>query len=100
MNFEQALVEWLGRAQSIVDRGAIMPSKLSIDPKGKKYIRIMQRDANETREEYGSAFCFISKENGDVLKAAGWKTPAKHARGNIYKVGQEGVGAYGAHYLN
>jgi hypothetical protein len=26
---------------------------------------------------------FIDLTNGDILKADGWKAPAKHARGNI-----------------
>jgi hypothetical protein len=98
MNFEQALGEWLLRAQSIVNKGRIDKTvRLGIDTKGKKYLRIVEKNEWET---YGSVFCFVDKASGDVLKAAGWKTPAKHARGNIYKVGQEGVGAYGAHYLN
>jgi len=25
-------------------------------------------------------------ENGDVLKSASWRAPAKHARGNIFDV--------------
>lgn len=98
MNFEQALNEWLGRAQGIVDMGRIDKTcRLSIDTKGKKYIRIIDKVAGQT---YGSAFCFIDKATGDVLKASSWNTPAKHTRGNIYKVGNEGVGPYGAHYLN
>lgn len=31
----------------------------------------------------GSAFAFVDMTNGDILKAASWKAPAKHARGNI-----------------
>ena len=42
---------------------------------GKRYIRVTTN---------GSAFCFVDKESGDVLKPNGWKTPAKHARGNIH----------------
>lgn len=32
-----------------------------------------------------SVYCFVSKETGDILKAAGWKAPAKGARGSIFK---------------
>lgn len=32
----------------------------------------------------GSAFCFIDKTNGDVLKPASYSAPAKIARGNIF----------------
>lgn len=58
--------------------------------KGRKYIKV---------EKGTSAYCFIDIATGDVLMAASWRAPAKHARGNIYKVGEEGVGEYGAHYL-
>lgn len=58
---------------------------VSIDPKGIRYVRIVKRreDANPHVLD-GSVYCFIDKETGDVLKAEGWKKPAKHPRGNIY----------------
>jgi hypothetical protein len=100
--FDQALQEWLTRAQKIVtDNHTNMkytnfaPSTLSIDPNGKKYIKIVRTDFSDSR----SVHCFIEKATGDVLKAAGWNAPAKHARGNIYRLGQEGVGPYGGNYL-
>jgi hypothetical protein len=45
--------------------------------------------------------CFVDKRNGDILKAASWKTPAKHARGNIFdsKNGLGWMGEYGPAYL-
>lgn len=63
---------------------------------GPKYIRVVTKDGGQGR----SAFCFIDRSNGDVLKTASWKSPAKGARGNIFK-GPEGygVGQYGANYL-
>jgi hypothetical protein len=47
------------------------------------------------------AFAFVDKKNGDVLKPASWKTPAKHARGNIYDdhSGLGMMGPYGPAYL-
>lgn len=46
---------------------------------GKKYARLVtQRDGTNR-----SAMGFIDLTNGDILKADGWKAPAKHARGNI-----------------
>ena len=85
---ENALNEWLERAQ------AISAGELSIDPRGKKYIRIISTS-------YGSrsAFCFIEKSTGNVLKPAGWNGPAPQPRGNIYQIGKEGVGRWGALYL-
>lgn len=46
---------------------------------GPKYVRIVKRDGASA-----SAYAFINKENGDILKPASYKAPAKHARGNIY----------------
>ncbi|SDK44702.1 DUF7717 family protein [Bradyrhizobium ottawaense] len=49
----------------------------------------------------GSAFAFVDKKTGDVLKAAGWSTPAKHARGNVFDEhnGLKQIGPYGPAYL-
>jgi hypothetical protein len=47
---------------------------------GPKYIRVVKRDGYHGGR---SVHCFVDRANGDVLKAAGWKAPAKHARGNI-----------------
>ena len=33
----------------------------------------------------GSVHCFVDNTNGNVLKAASWNAPAKHARGNIFR---------------
>lgn len=47
-----------------------------------------------------SVFCFVRIADGAILKAAGWKAPAKHARGSIYvNNGQDAVSVYGANYL-
>ena len=88
-DFSKALNEWLIRAQKIAGK-----NQLTIDPNGKKYLRIV-------RTTYGnrSVHCFIEKSTGFVLMAASWKAPAKHPRGNIFDIGQEGVGEYGANYL-
>jgi hypothetical protein len=77
-----AFQAWFNRAQII----AKAPLTLQ---KGKKYLRII-------KDHY--AFCFID-QNGKVLKAASWKTPAKHPRGNIFVVGEEGISEYGGIYL-
>lgn len=49
-----------------------------------------------------SAWAFVDKRNGDVLKPASWKAPAKHPRGNIFD-SNNGMGmitAWGPKYLN
>lgn len=68
---------------------------------GTKYAKIV---TVHPKSVGGSAYCFIDLTNGNILKAASWKTPAKHARGNI-RVGSAenwwygALGAYGAAYL-
>ena len=45
-------------------------------------------------------YCFVDRANGDILKAASLKGPAKRARGSIYATDPlAGVGAYGTLYL-
>lgn len=48
---------------------------------GRKYARLVTQRDGAPR----SAMGFIDMTNGDILKADGWKAPAKHARGNIRK---------------
>jgi hypothetical protein len=102
-DFETALASFMKGAQEIINKywkevafkGE--PHKLELE-RGKKYIRIVQVDsANVSRSAWG----FIDTTNGDVLKAAGWKIPAKKARGNIFDSsnGLKTIGPYGPAYL-
>lgn len=63
---------------------------------GKKYIRVVSVGPGQR-----SAWCFLDRETGDILKCDGWKRPAKHARGHINtpRHGAEFVGPYGPAYL-
>ena len=55
---------------------------LSIE-KGRRYARIVANDSHKNGTSR-SVWGFIDMTNGDLLKAAGWKAPAKNfARGNI-----------------
>ena len=47
---------------------------------GSKKVRIVQNQGNS-----GSAYCFVDKATGNILKSAGWNSAAKTARANIYK---------------
>ena len=69
----------------------LTPDEMSFK-QGSRYIKIIRG---------GSVHCFVDRSNGDVLKAASWKAPAKHARGNIFNLdnGLECMGPYGAAYL-
>lgn len=46
---------------------------------GSKNLRIVATTAGNR-----SVYCFVEKSTGNILKAAGWKAPAKGARGNIF----------------
>ena len=60
-----------------------MPEKSFVSiVQGVKYTKIVSTS-------YGSrsVWGFIDLKNGDILKAASWNRPAKHARGNIFEPG-------------
>jgi hypothetical protein len=61
--------------------------------RGRKNARIIV-DRGYSRD----VWCFVALDNGDILKAAGWKAPAPHARGNI-RNGTQGCGPHGPAYL-
>lgn len=76
----------------------LKPPKYTFD-KGSKYWRMVETDDGGHGRR---VFCFLNAENGDVLKAAGWKAPVtKNPRGNIFDadLGIGGVGQYGAKYI-
>ena len=72
---------------------------------GQKYIKII---SNDTKGLNTSVWGFINKSNsnfkeGDILKAAGWRTPALNkARGNLfdgYDINPNSMRIYGPDYL-
>lgn len=72
---------------------------------GTRYIKILKvseaKDEATQRPISSSAWAFIDRTNGDVLKPATWKAPAKGARGNIFNAdnGLDNIGPYGPNYL-
>ena len=67
----------------------------SVEP-GSRYLKIVKDNGTQRM-----VFSFVDKKNGDVLKPASWRAPAKHARGNIFdaKNGLGSIGPYGPAYL-
>jgi len=97
-NFWNDFNQFLVAAQEVIDEYWIM-SKFDPERKpdldwseGKRYVKVFRE---------GSVHCFVDKTNGNILKAASWKAPAKHARGNIGDPdnGQSAMGPHGANYL-
>ena len=48
---------------------------------GGRYIKVATFYGDNCGE---SVYAFVEKETGAIFKPAGWKAPAKHARGNIF----------------
>lgn len=85
IDFQSHLAAFIAHAQAVITTHhqkmypslAIPVLSLMLGP---KYIRVVISDSMEHR----SVYCFIDRFGGHILKAAGWKAPAKNfARGNI-----------------
>jgi hypothetical protein len=105
--FDQALADFIKAIQARDDARAQKDfpnlcvngqmSKFYADPNGRKYIRIVREDV---KGDHRSVHCFVDVASGDILKADGWKKPAKHARGSIYAANpMDGMDDYGAKYI-
>jgi hypothetical protein len=100
-SFDEQLQRWLSEAQAMINEHFahklpnLTPNSLSIDPGGRKYIRIVTSRGIGDR----SVYCFIERETGNVFKSESWKKPAKHARGNISEHASKSVTEYGANYM-
>jgi len=79
-DFDTALTTFIAGCQEIIDlQNLAIPATL-VNVGGRRYRKI-------AKAEYGkvsSVYCFVDTTNGNVLKPASWKAPAKHARGNIF----------------
>lgn len=73
----------------------LRPSPKVIIDFGRRYAKIIREDSQK------SVHSFIDLKNGDILKAASWAQPAKHARGSIFAedYGLSAVNPYSANYL-
>jgi len=84
--YEHMLFVFVKRSQDLVDehmRNYHWDEKLLVN-KGRRYDKIIQEDVGKDHN-HRRVWAFIDKTNGDILKAATWNKPAKHARGNIYE---------------
>lgn len=110
-DFDAALSTFVTGCKTIADghRAKIAPNvapdEFSVDD-GQNYIRVVRGDGTGR-----SVHCFVAKRDvttkglgaikcGDVLKAAGWKAPARGVRGNIFDArnGLGRMGPYGPEY--
>lgn len=91
---EQEIEEFCERVKLLKDNANPTNHHVVGFDKGSKYYRIWSEQGSSK-----SVYCFVEKETGDIYKAASWKIPAKHARGNIKDPTMSGLTAYGAVYL-
>tara|TARA_Y100000034_G_scaffold39135_1_gene48243 strand:+ start:73 stop:423 length:351 start_codon:yes stop_codon:yes gene_type:complete len=49
-----------------------------LNTRGSKYFKVEMLSRGSR-----SVYCFINKRNGEILKSAGWRGPAKGARGSV-----------------
>ena len=102
-NIEARIEEFVSVVQDVVNEDWKVngysfagPPEISVKF-GKKYAKIVKGGA----EHQMGVHSFVNIENGDILKAASWKAPAKHARGSIFDAdqGRSAISPYGAVYL-
>lgn len=86
MDIRRATEEFISEVSTKYDK------ELSIEV-GRKYWRIINSTGSQR-----FAWAFIDKSNGDIYKAASYKRPAKHVRGNVLsgKRGMEAVEGTGS----
>jgi hypothetical protein len=92
-------VDWINSLGHLsrLSGGATIPNgyHYSVDTPGKRFVRIVMHTPSR------SVHAFVDLTTGDLLKAAGWKEPAKGARGNLL-TGQDEVRQrfdWSGHYL-
>ena len=93
----QSFVDWMNSQSNDRDDTKYVPIgyHFELDRPGKRFVRIVMCSPSR------SVHAFVDLATGDLLKAAGWKAPAKGARGNIL-TDQESVRArwdWSGHYL-
>jgi hypothetical protein len=97
MTFEQALVKYVETVQEVYNKhfaehyDNLVPDLIQVEG-GRKYVKISRTSDGGHKHGQTSVHSFICTEDdpkknlkqGDILKPATWRAPARHARGNIY----------------
>lgn len=87
MNIDSTLSEFVARLQSLYNDyyktryDNLSPPIIEV-AYGKRYAKIVACDTYGSCQK--SVYCFVDRSNGDILKAATWKAPAKGKRGSIF----------------
>jgi hypothetical protein len=103
VDFDAALESYRATAEGILrahfDRNGytFATPNIEIAKGGRKFAKLLRTESDPvTGENRGQTFVhsFVNKATGEILKAASFKAPAKHARGNVYS------DDHGAHALD
>lgn len=101
MDFEERLKLFLKKAQEIVDADRVTCGIRLVEAprKSKKYIKIISTEG--LAGVAISAWCFIDRTNGNILKSNSFSAPHPTPRGSIYAddCGASAINTYGAKYL-
>lgn len=87
MNIDSTLPEFVARLQALYNEyykarySNLSPPIIEVTY-GKRYAKIIERETFGSCQK--SVYCFVDRSNGDILKAATWKAPAKGKRGSIF----------------
>jgi hypothetical protein len=97
IEFEQRITSFMEVMKHRINFGSGSPRVTPVDLialDGKRYVKLATTEGGDNSPRYVAAF--IDKQTGDVLKAASWKAPAKHPRGNLFSQ-DGGLGALSPH---
>ncbi len=97
LSFTDALNAFLAKvdaASAIAQQSMSIPNyfqKVTLE-EGHKFIRVVKSHGGSRH-----VYCFIEKATGNILKASGWRSPAKGSRGSIYNpASYENCDVYGS----
>lgn len=101
IDINNGINEYMDRIRDLLDVHYQRYSNLSAPTvtydMGRKNCRIVLIDENgPTIPANRRVHSFVDRTNGDILYAAGWKGPAKHARGNVLDLDNSNFNVYGA----
>jgi hypothetical protein len=78
--FQGPFEKWFKQCDSLYQDGRRKKLGYHLNYKfGRKYIKVLSSTGNQT-----GTWAFVELETGNIYKPAGWRKPAKHARGNIF----------------
>jgi len=95
----QEFLDFLNQKCNERDHPSVLPKDVYTADIGRKNIKIVVNRYGNPSDRF--VYCFLDTE-GNIFKAASWKIPAKHIRGNIFDPNYSwgrGLDPYGATYL-